>query len=158
MSLDEVESFVNNSSLGKLEMLDLECVGLGAQGMQAMASSERFPKRRWLWLGERPLTPRQPLPTWCLTRRAGVYWTDDNHQEIPDLQSSLGNPLVREHAFLAGMYADGWFPDSLVDRVKAVLVRLCQNIEAIRPNMVFIAESYGYQELDSEDIVGPRDW
>lgn len=36
-------------------------------------------------------------------------------------------------AFLRHMYADPYFPDHLVDRGRAVLLRLCERIEAERP-------------------------
>ncbi|MFB4282344.1 MULTISPECIES: DUF5713 family protein [unclassified Nonomuraea] len=38
-----------------------------------------------------------------------------------------------DHAFLRGMYADGYFPDHVVDKGKAILLRLCERIEAERP-------------------------
>jgi Family of unknown function (DUF5713) len=43
------------------------------------------------------------------------------------------HPAVLQHAFLAEMYADRYFPDALVDRGKAILLRLCESIEAEKP-------------------------
>lgn len=40
---------------------------------------------------------------------------------------------VAEYGFLAGMYRDGYYPDAVVDRGRAVLLRLCARIEAVRP-------------------------
>jgi hypothetical protein len=40
---------------------------------------------------------------------------------------------MKEHAFVRGMYADGYFPDECVDKVKDVLVRLCETIERTKP-------------------------
>ncbi|TNF24512.1 MAG: hypothetical protein EP329_24775 [Deltaproteobacteria bacterium] len=46
---------------------------------------------------------------------------------------TLHNPALARYPFLAGMYRDGYFPDPLVDRVKEVLVALCNQIEVTRP-------------------------
>lgn len=43
------------------------------------------------------------------------------------------NEQVLSHEFLAGMYRDAYFPDHVVDRGKAILLRLCERIEAERP-------------------------
>ncbi|GAA3445579.1 DUF5713 family protein [Planomonospora venezuelensis] len=43
------------------------------------------------------------------------------------------NQQVVKHAFLRGMYEDGYFPDHVVDKGRAVLLRLCERIEAERP-------------------------
>ncbi|MEV3873753.1 DUF5713 family protein [Streptomyces sp. LE64] len=37
---------------------------------------------------------------------------------------------LADSGLLAGMYADDHFPDHLVDRGKAILLRLCERIEA----------------------------
>ncbi|WP_433345968.1 DUF5713 family protein [Microtetraspora malaysiensis] len=47
---------------------------------------------------------------------------------------SLSNPQVANHAFLSGMYSDDYYPDHLVDKGKAILLRLCERIEAERPS------------------------
>jgi Family of unknown function (DUF5713) len=49
-------------------------------------------------------------------------------------QSSLTLAAIRDHAFLADMYADDYFPKHLVDKCKAVLVELCDRIEKEQPN------------------------
>ncbi|MEU2494939.1 DUF5713 family protein [Streptomyces sp. NPDC007883] len=41
---------------------------------------------------------------------------------------------VAEHAFLRQLYADPYYPDHLVDKGRAILVRLCERIEADRPS------------------------
>lgn len=46
---------------------------------------------------------------------------------------AVTNQKVLEHEFLTGMYNDGYFPDHLVDKGKAILVGLCERIEADRP-------------------------
>ncbi|MCC5580196.1 hypothetical protein IMZ11_31675 [Microtetraspora sp. AC03309] len=43
------------------------------------------------------------------------------------------NQQVVTYAFLRGMYEDGYFPDHVVDKGKAILLRLCERIEAERP-------------------------
>ncbi|WP_062430070.1 DUF5713 family protein [Herbidospora daliensis] len=43
------------------------------------------------------------------------------------------NLKIAAHPFLAGMYRDPYFPDELVDKGKAVLLRLCDRIEAEQP-------------------------
>lgn len=58
------------------------------------------------------------------------------HRSAPELtamQQSLNNETTRSHPFLAEMYADGYFPNHLVDRCKAVLVKLCRAIEEQKP-------------------------
>ncbi|WP_067818506.1 DUF5713 family protein [Actinomadura kijaniata] len=45
----------------------------------------------------------------------------------------LMNQQAAGHAFLKGMYEDGYYPDHVVDKGKAILLRLCARIEAERP-------------------------
>jgi hypothetical protein len=47
---------------------------------------------------------------------------------------ALTNQQAAEHPFLQGMYADGYFPDHLVDKGKAILLGLCERIEAEQPS------------------------
>ncbi|MFI1420786.1 DUF5713 family protein [Streptomyces sp. NPDC020731] len=46
----------------------------------------------------------------------------------------ITNQQVAGHAFLRQMYDDSYFPDRVVDRGKAILVRLCERIEAEQPS------------------------
>src|SRR6266536_3322280 len=46
---------------------------------------------------------------------------------------AISNKDLQDHKFLAGMYGDGYFPSFLVDKCKAILVRLCESIEKERP-------------------------
>ncbi|MEU7112904.1 DUF5713 family protein [Streptomyces sp. NPDC046182] len=41
---------------------------------------------------------------------------------------------VAGHAFLRQMYDDSYFPDHVVDQGKAILLRLCERIDAERPS------------------------
>ncbi|MGW7528972.1 DUF5713 family protein [Streptomyces sp. NPDC054783] len=45
----------------------------------------------------------------------------------------ISNPQVAQHAFLDGLYRDGYFPDHVVDEGRAILLALCARIEAERP-------------------------
>ncbi|MEU2898959.1 DUF5713 family protein [Streptomyces sp. NPDC001273] len=45
----------------------------------------------------------------------------------------LANEQVTAHAFLAALDEDDYFPDHVVDRGRAVLLALCERIEADRP-------------------------
>ncbi|GII01897.1 DUF5713 family protein [Planobispora takensis] len=46
----------------------------------------------------------------------------------------LTNQQVLGHVFLKEMYGDGYFPDHVVDKGGAILLRLCERIEAERPS------------------------
>ncbi|MEU8760052.1 DUF5713 family protein [Streptomyces sp. NPDC048659] len=46
----------------------------------------------------------------------------------------ITNQQVAGHAFLRQMYDDSYFPDHVVDNGKAILLRLCERIEAERPS------------------------
>ncbi|MGW1811514.1 DUF5713 family protein [Streptomyces sp. NPDC002078] len=46
----------------------------------------------------------------------------------------IRNPRVAGHAFLDGLYQDGYFPDHVVDKGRAILLALCARIEAERPD------------------------
>jgi hypothetical protein len=46
---------------------------------------------------------------------------------------AIKNPKLTDYQFLAGMSRDGYFPDFLVDKGKAILVNLCGQIESQKP-------------------------
>ncbi|MET7337922.1 DUF5713 family protein [Nonomuraea sp. NPDC005650] len=46
----------------------------------------------------------------------------------------LTNQQAAGHAFLKGMYGDGYYPRRLVDKGREILLRLCERIEAERPS------------------------
>ncbi|MER6531528.1 DUF5713 family protein [Streptomyces sp. NPDC001508] len=46
---------------------------------------------------------------------------------------SITNQQVAGRAFLRQLYADAYFPDQVVDRGRAILLRLCERIEAEQP-------------------------
>ncbi|MBR7835701.1 hypothetical protein KDL01_20665 [Actinospica durhamensis] len=60
------------------------------------------------------------------------------------------NAQVRTHQFLQGMYSDGYFPDPVVDKGKAILLRLCERIEADRP--VDLAALYALTGVATEEF------
>lgn len=62
------------------------------------------------------------------------------------------NQQVAGHAFLASLYADAYYPDHVLDKGRAILVRLCERIEAERP--VGAAELYGLTEVATEEFNG----
>ncbi|WP_345395098.1 DUF5713 family protein [Nonomuraea salmonea] len=43
------------------------------------------------------------------------------------------DPRTAGHAFLKGMYEDGYYPDHVVDKGRQILLRLCERIEDERP-------------------------
>ncbi|MCX4391733.1 DUF5713 family protein [Streptomyces sp. NBC_00053] len=45
----------------------------------------------------------------------------------------ITNQQVAEHAFLQPLYADAYFPDHVLDKGKAILLNLCERIEAEQP-------------------------
>ncbi|WP_123668300.1 DUF5713 family protein [Actinocorallia herbida] len=45
----------------------------------------------------------------------------------------LANERILAHEFLPELYEDDYFPDPLVDKGKAILLRLCERIERERP-------------------------
>ncbi|MFI8308446.1 DUF5713 family protein [Streptomyces sp. NPDC085927] len=45
----------------------------------------------------------------------------------------LANDRITAHPFLRSLYQDGYYPDHVVDRGRAVLLALCARIEADRP-------------------------
>lgn len=53
---------------------------------------------------------------------------------------SISNPKLQHYAFLQDMVEDGYFPDFLVDKGKAILVGFCEAIEAGPPKN--LAELY----------------
>ncbi|WP_455361410.1 DUF5713 family protein [Streptomyces sp. SYSU K21746] len=47
---------------------------------------------------------------------------------------AITNQQVAGHAFLRQLYADAYFPDHVVDKGRAILLRLCERIEAEWPS------------------------
>ena len=45
----------------------------------------------------------------------------------------ITNEKINNHGILREMYQDAYFPDFLVDKVKAVLIDLCEQIEGQKP-------------------------
>ncbi|MFG3715998.1 DUF5713 family protein [Micromonospora sp. NPDC047730] len=45
----------------------------------------------------------------------------------------IAHQQVAEYAFLYELYEDGYFPDHVVDKGRAILLRLCEQIEAEQP-------------------------
>jgi Family of unknown function (DUF5713) len=66
------------------------------------------------------------------------------------------NEALANYPLLQGMYDDGYFPDHVVDMGKAILLRLCDRIEAERPadlKALYVltqAATEEFNELESE--------
>ena len=112
---------------------------------------------------------------------------------------SLSNESMKKYSFLKDMYNDGYFPNFLVDKIKAILIDLCEKIEKETPNnseslfvlthaatekindldeefedndseletgaresmgedFEYIVRAYGFNDVDIEDVIAPRDW
>ncbi|MFH9468614.1 DUF5713 family protein [Streptomyces clavifer] len=63
---------------------------------------------------------------------------------------AITNQRIAEYAFLRGLYADGYFPDHVVDKGRAVLVRLSERIEAQRP--ADLAALYALTQAATEEF------
>ncbi|SEG64076.1 hypothetical protein SAMN05444920_103641 [Nonomuraea solani] len=63
---------------------------------------------------------------------------------------SIKNQRLAGHAFLAEMYDDGYFPDHLVDKGKAILLRLCERIETEQP--ADLAALYALTQAATEEF------
>ena len=48
-------------------------------------------------------------------------------------QNDIKNEEIRNYSFLKNMYSDGYFPNFIVDKGKAILVDLCIQIEKENP-------------------------
>ena len=62
----------------------------------------------------------------------------------------ITNLKMKTYAFLADMMNDSYFPKGCVAKVKAVLVRLCETIEAKEPKT--LAELYVLTHAATEEI------
>lgn len=63
---------------------------------------------------------------------------------------SITNQQVTEYAFLRALYEDGYYPDSVVDKGKAILQRLCERIEAEQP--ADLTALYALTEVATEEF------
>ncbi|TDP38423.1 hypothetical protein DFR75_10378 [Nocardia ignorata] len=53
---------------------------------------------------------------------------------VHDRRMPITNRQMAGHPFLREMYGDPYYPDVVLDRCKAVLLRLCETIESERPS------------------------
>ncbi|GAA0929083.1 DUF5713 family protein [Streptomyces thermoalcalitolerans] len=63
---------------------------------------------------------------------------------------AITNQQVAGHAFLRGLYSDAYFPDHLVDKGKAIMIRLCERIEAER--LTDVASLYALTQAATEEF------
>ncbi|CAM5550939.1 hypothetical protein SATRM34S_04534 [Streptomyces atroolivaceus] len=76
----------------------------------------------------------------------GVLWTTGR----TGARMSITNLRMTEYGFLRGLYRDGYYPGHVVDRGRAVLVRLCERIEAERP--ADLTALYGLTHAATEEF------
>ncbi|MFF8381802.1 DUF5713 family protein [Streptomyces sp. NPDC015661] len=62
----------------------------------------------------------------------------------------ITNQKVAEHTFLQHMYDDSYFPDHVVDQGKAILLRLCERVEAGQPSD--LATLYALTQAATEEF------
>ncbi|MFF0445526.1 DUF5713 family protein [Streptomyces sp. NPDC004609] len=63
---------------------------------------------------------------------------------------AIVNRQVAERAFLQPLYEDPYFPDHVLDKGRAILLRLCERIEAERPSD--LAALYVLTEAATEEF------
>ncbi|RII20773.1 hypothetical protein DSC45_02915 [Streptomyces sp. YIM 130001] len=112
---------------------------------------------------------------------------------------AVTNERLAQDDLLRMLYDDSYFPDHLVDKGKAILLRLCERIEAERPadlpalyvlthaateefnalegefdeagselettareeigeGFWLVAQAYGFEDADDEELTAPRTW
>lgn len=111
----------------------------------------------------------------------------------------ISNEKIDSHEWLNDMYEDDFFPDFLVDKVRGILLDVCQKIEKKKPTNLYdlyiithtavaeinklqdefydnnseietvardtigtdfdlIAKTYGFVDVDTEELIANRDW
>lgn len=63
---------------------------------------------------------------------------------------AVTNEQLAQHAFLALLYEDEYFPHHLLDKGRAILVRLCERIEAENP--AGLPELYALSAVATEEF------
>ncbi|MDT0393175.1 MULTISPECIES: DUF5713 family protein [Streptomyces] len=67
----------------------------------------------------------------------------------------ISNEQVTAHPFLSALYRSTYYPDHVVDRGRAVLLALCERIEAERP--AGLAALYALTHAATEEFNGLQD-
>ncbi|OEV03921.1 DUF5713 family protein [Streptomyces oceani] len=62
----------------------------------------------------------------------------------------ITNQQIARHEFLRQLYADASYPDQVVDKGRAILLRLCERIEAEQPSA--LAALYGLTQAATEEF------
>ncbi|MFB7461762.1 MULTISPECIES: DUF5713 family protein [unclassified Streptomyces] len=62
----------------------------------------------------------------------------------------ITNQQVEGHAFLRPLYEDPYFPDHVVDKGRAILLRLCERVEAEQPSD--LAALYALTQAATEEF------
>lgn len=63
---------------------------------------------------------------------------------------AITNERITQYVFLRGLYEDGYYPDHVVDKGRAVLLRLCERIEAEQP--ADLTALYALTEVATEEF------
>jgi hypothetical protein len=63
---------------------------------------------------------------------------------------TISNQQVAGYTFLRGLYEDDYFPDHVLDKGRAILLRLCERIETERP--ADLAALYVLTEVATEEF------
>lgn len=58
---------------------------------------------------------------------------EQNEEATPSISTSIQNKEILNHDFLLDMYADSYYPKSLVDKCRKVLIDFCLEIERVKP-------------------------
>jgi hypothetical protein len=73
------------------------------------------------------------VSTACICLACAAQPQDNVQKQAPISTEEVQNKAILGHAFLAGMYADSYFPKFLVDKGKEILLGLCVQIEEQAP-------------------------
>lgn len=67
---------------------------------------------------------------------------------------AITNQQLKDYPFLQEMYEDDYFPKFLVDKGKGILVRLCEAIEARRPDNAADLFQLTHAATDEFNVLG----
>lgn len=63
--------------------------------------------------------------------------------------TAIHHPLLQQYPFLREMYADAYFPQDLVDRLRLILQHVCQQIELRGPAALEAICSAAVQQINA---------
>ena len=73
------------------------------------------------------------------------------------------NETLASYRFLQALYKDSYYPDHLLDKGKAILLRLCERIETVAREEIAesfwaVTNAYGFADVDIEKVIATRNW